>query len=223
VLYSPVHDATFWSLGAAGARRVVDLWAARSTALGARPDVAYVLPFENRGVEVGATVTHPHGQIYAFDTVPPVPRAELDHGDVVAGLGPDAAGGRLVAVHGGWRAWVPAAALSPYELVLAPDTPVPDLPALDDGGRDGLAATLVDVLARLDVLARGPMPYLLWIHQRPFAPGPWPRAWLHLHVRAHLRAPGVARYVAAGELGSGVHVNPVAPERAAADLRAAEP
>ena len=77
VLYSPDHDATFASLGVEGARRVVDLWADRSAALGARGDVAYVLVFENRGAEVGATIAHPHGQIYAFDLVPPAPAREL--------------------------------------------------------------------------------------------------------------------------------------------------
>ena len=71
VLYTSRHDATFASLGVEGARRVVDLWADRSAALGARGDVAYVLVFENRGAEVGATIAHPHGQIYAFDLVPP--------------------------------------------------------------------------------------------------------------------------------------------------------
>jgi len=54
VLYTAQHDATFWSLGVQGARQVIDVWAERSAALGARPDVAYVLVFENRGAAVGA-------------------------------------------------------------------------------------------------------------------------------------------------------------------------
>jgi UDPglucose--hexose-1-phosphate uridylyltransferase len=72
ILYTQVHDATFWSLGMTGARKVIDLWAERSATLGARPDIAYVLVFENRGAAVGATIPHPHGQIYAFDSVPPL-------------------------------------------------------------------------------------------------------------------------------------------------------
>src|ERR671920_495433 len=49
----------------------------RTAAQGARPDVAYVLVFENRGPAVGATVPHPHGQLYAFPSVPEAPAREL--------------------------------------------------------------------------------------------------------------------------------------------------
>ena len=222
VLYTPDHDATFWSLGTDGARKVVDLWAARSDALGQRDDVDYVLVFENRGPEVGATIAHPHGQIYAFDRVPPRALTELEGADVAAAFGPAAAGPqgeRLVATAGGWRAWVPHAATWPYALLLAPDAQVPDLPSLDDAARTQLATLLVDVLARLDALFGEPMPYMLWIHQRPFDGGSWPRAWLHLHIAPFHRSAGTPRFVAAGELGSEVYFNPVDPDDAARALR----
>lgn len=219
VLYTPEHDASFWSLGVEGARKVVDLWAERTAALGAHDDVAYVLVFENRGPEVGATIAHPHGQIYAFEEVPPEPLAELHDGPcALCAADP---GDRLVAETGGWRAWVPDAATWPYALQVAPVTHEPDLPSLDDAGRDGLAAVLVDVLARLDTLFDAPMPYMLWIHQRPFDGAPWPTAHLHVHVAPLYRAPGTQRFVAAGELGSGVFFNPVDPAAAAAQLRSA--
>jgi UDPglucose--hexose-1-phosphate uridylyltransferase len=218
VLYTSQHDATFSSLGMAGARKVVDLWAERTAELGARPETDYVLVFENRGAEVGATITHPHGQIYAFDFVPPVPARELGLGGKLG-----EAGERLVAKAPGWRAWVPEASVFPYALLLAPDDPVPDLPTLDDPGRDGLALLLVDVLARLDRLFDAPAPYMLWIHQRPFAEGRWAEARLHVEIVSPWRAAGVPRFIAAGELGSGVYFNPVAPEDAAEALREASP
>jgi UDPglucose--hexose-1-phosphate uridylyltransferase len=114
---------------------------------------------------------------------------------------------------------VPEAPTFPYALVLVPDEPVPDLPALDDAGRDGLAAVLVDVLERLDRVFAAATPYMLWIHQRPFDGRLWPGARLHVEINSPWRAAGIARYVAAGELGSGVFFNPVAPEEAAAALR----
>jgi UDPglucose--hexose-1-phosphate uridylyltransferase len=218
VLYTSEHDATFWSLGVGGARRVVDLWAKRTSALGGRPDIEYVLVFENRGAEVGATIPHPHGQIYAFDFVPPAPQAELASA-TCAICSADTAGDRLVAATGGWTTEVPSAASWPYELLLTPTAHIGDLPSLDDGGRDGLAALLVDVLGRLDRLFDAPMPYMLWFHQRPTDGGDWPAAHVHAHVAPFLRSPGTPRFIAAGELGSGVHFNPVEPERAAAELR----
>ena len=214
VLYTPQHDATFWSLGVAGARKVVDLRAERSAVLGARDDVDYVLVFENRGAAVGATIPHPHGQIYAFDFVPELPRLELLRG---TRLGEP--GDRLVAEAPGWQAWVPDAPIFPYAVRLAPDDPVTDLPSLGDEGRDGLAALLVDVLRRFDRLFDAETPYMLWIHQRPFDGGGWPGARLHVEIVTPWRAPGVMRYVAAGELGSGVYFNPVAPDAAAQSLR----
>ena len=228
VLYTPRHDASFADLSPAEARRVVDLWADRSAALGARPEVAYVLVFENRGHEVGATITHPHGQIYAFEQVPPRPEHELTSGDAAAALGPAAPGTRLIAAGSdGWRAWVPWAPSWPYEVVLAPDRPVPDLPTLDGAGRDGLGSLLADVVGRLDRLfatdadSPVPMPYMLWFHQRPFDGEPWPTAWLHAHLAPLLRSAGTPRFVAAGELGGGVWFNPVDPEDAARRLREA--
>jgi UDPglucose--hexose-1-phosphate uridylyltransferase len=220
VLYTPDHDASFADLSPVQARRVVDLWAERTAVLGARPDVAYVLVFENRGPEVGATIAHPHGQIYAFDSVPAVAAVELEGGRSAVGLGPDAPGERLVAeAPGGWRAWVPIAPTWPYELLLAPVDVVPDLPSLDADGRDGLGRLLVDVVGRLDRLFDSPMPFMLWFHQRPLDGGEWPGAHLHVHVAPILRAAGVQRFVAAAELGSGVLFDPVDPVDAAAALR----
>ncbi len=219
VLYTADHDASFASLGVPGARKVVDLWADRTAALGARDDVAYVLVFENRGPEVGATIPHPHGQIYAFPEVPPAPAAELGTGACV--ICAEQPGARVVATVDRWRSWVPDAATWPYALMIAPEDHRPDLPSLDDASRDGLAAVLVDALGRLDRLFDDAMPYMLWIHQRPTDGGEWPSAHLHVHVAPLYRSPGTQRFVAAGELGSGMFFNPVAPQDAAADLRGA--
>lgn len=222
VLYTPEHDQTFPGLGRDGARRVVDLWCQRTEALGARPDVAYVLVFENRGEEVGATIAHPHGQVYAYDEVPDVPLTELRRaarGDCALCAPADA--DLAVAEAEGWRAWVPAASAYPYALLLAPDVHRPDLPSLDGPQRDGLAELLVDVLARLDRLFDAPLPYMLWIHQRPTDGGAWPESHVHVHVVSPMRSPDVQRYVAAAELGSGAFTNPVVPEDAAAALRGA--
>jgi UDPglucose--hexose-1-phosphate uridylyltransferase len=216
VLYTPDHHARFWSLGVDGARRVIDLWTERTRALGSRVDVASVLVFENRGAEVGATIAHPHGQIYAFDAVPDVIVREFAGPDCALCAPPPAE--QVVTEHGAWSAWVPPAAAWPYELRIAPGAHLSDLEAAGASAGD-LAAVLVDALARLDQLFDAPMPYMLWVHQRPTDGASWPAAHVHIHVAPVLRAAGTQRFVAAGELGSGVFFNPVDPRQAAADLR----
>jgi len=218
LLFGAEHGMALWQLGVPGVRRVVDLWVDRTVALGTQHDVAYVLLFENRGYEVGATIDHPHGQAYAFVEVPQAPLRELTLGRCALC---DAVADRLVvSAAGQWKAWCPEASAWSYELRIATTSHVQSLPALDEGQRSDLATVLVDALARLDQLFDAPMPYMLWWHQRPTDDGEWPLAHLHAHVAPLLRAPGTQRYVAAGELGSGVFFNPVLPEDAAAKLRA---
>ena len=217
VLYTPEHTATLASLGETGVRRVVELWAQRYEALGAREDVAYVLEFENRGPEVGATIAHPHGQIYAFDHVPAFPARELAMAGPCALCEPPPAP-NIVSRTGSWTAWVPEAAVWPYELRIAPDGHLPHLPAAAPSW-DDLAAVLVDGFGRLDRLFDAPMPYMMFWHQQPTDGQAWPNAHVHLHVTPLLRAPGVARFVAAAEWGAEEFFNPVPPETAAANLR----
>lgn len=214
VLYAPDHEATFPSLGVAGVRRVIDLWAERFAELGSRPDVDFVLVFENRGPEVGATIAHPHGQIYAYDHVPRRP-ARLLSGD----WRPDPSDERFVAGAGSWQAHVPYAATYPVAVTLAPQTRVPDLVALDDRGRDELAALMIDVLTRLDRLYDRPLPYMMWFNQRPTDGGEWPSAWMHLEIVSPWRSAGTARYIAAAEVACDEYFNPVVPEVLAERLR----
>jgi UDPglucose--hexose-1-phosphate uridylyltransferase len=78
---------------------------------------------------------------------------------------------------------------------------------------------LVDALTRMGQLLGRDAPYMLWVHQRPADGGDWPTAHLHLHLAPALRAPGVARHLAAAELGAGVFFDPVDPQQAAAQWR----
>lgn len=219
VLYSPDHDETFASLGVEGVVRVIDLWAERTEELGSRPDVVAVLPFENRGAEVGATIPHPHGQLYAFDEVPPAIADELAAESCSHCA--DLAAERIVATGPGWRSWIPQAARYPFEIAVAPTSHVPDLVGADQGVRRDLALAMMDAITRLDALFDAPMPYMLWVHQRPTDAGSWPLAHLHVEIVGLYRSPGTPRYVAAAEMGSGVWLNTIPPADAAAMLRAA--
>jgi UDPglucose--hexose-1-phosphate uridylyltransferase len=218
VLYSPEHEASLATIGREAVRRVVDLWAERTEALAARPEVEYVLVFENRGAEVGATIPHPHGQIYGLPFVPPVAAREAEVADAfgcpvcaeVASEIHDQE--RLVRSSDGWVAFTRFASRWPYEMLVAPLDHHASLADLDERHRSGLAVILPDVLGRYDRLFARPLPYMLWLHGG---------VHLHVHVVTPLRDAGTMRFVAAGELGSGLMFNPVPPEEAAERLRSA--
>ena len=212
VLYTPHHDATFHGLGHAGVRKVVDLWVDRTTALMGHPATEYVMVFENRGAEVGATIAHPHGQIYAFDHTPGrIARM------FAAGWEPDAAPARLVLGDDHFVAATTFAAVFPVSVSIAPRMRTGRLDDLGDAQRTSLAATLVDVLARLDRLFGTPLPYMLWVNQAPRnATG---SEWLNIEIVSPWRASGVPRFIAAAEVAGGEYFNPVNPEELAATLR----
>ena len=228
VLYTPHHDATLGSLGVPGVRKVIDLWAERTTALGQRDDVDFVLVFENRGAQVGATIAHPHGQIYAYDHVPqrPTVAAEPPVGSrkpIAASASSPVSEPHNGDTGSGWTACVPEASTFPIALTLAPNEQVPDLPSLDDAGRNALAALLVDILDRLDRLYDQPLPYMMWLNQRPTDGQDWPQSWFNIEIVSPWRSAGVSRFIAAAEVAGGEFFNPVIPEDLARRLRALAP
>jgi len=208
---------------------VLAVLAERTRVLGARPDVQYVLPFENRGAEVGSTSPHPHGQIYAYPFVPPLPARSLElqrahHQARGRGLIADLIDGEIAAdrrtldVRELAVAWVPAFARWPYEIWVAPRHPVPSLDALTDGAREDLAACLRASLRRLDALWQRPMPYVLSIQQAP-SKGTHPYAHLHVEIFPWLCRPDRAMYLAATAVAAGAFTVDVLPEATAAELR----
>jgi len=226
------HDAT-GSLGALplwNLAMLVDVWADRTRELGERADVQYVFPFENRGVEVGVTLHHPHGQIYAYPFVPPLAAQELiaqreylaAHG---RGLLEDhlrreiAEGDRIVHLEEHAVALVPAFARYAYEVWIAPRRAVPSFVELDAVERLAFARALGVVLRKLDALWARPFPYVMAFHQAPTDGAPHPEAHLHAEIYPAYRMPGRLKYLAGSELGAGVFTADTTPEQKAAELR----
>ncbi|MHB8377915.1 MAG: galactose-1-phosphate uridylyltransferase [Dehalococcoidia bacterium] len=234
LVYTPRHDATLSSLPEAQVRRLVDVWADRYAELSARPEVAYVFIFENRGREIGVTLTHPHGQIYAFPYVPP--RVQREHElalrhvaggggcllcDVVA---QEIAGGeRIVATAEGFVAYVPFAARLPYEVHVAAAAHRASLLELSEGERAGLARIVRTVQATYDNLWGFAMPYTMSMHQRPADGGDRAGDHLHIEFAPPYRTRDKLKYLAGIETGAGTFINDTAPEDTARALREAAP
>ncbi|HVL39126.1 MAG TPA: hypothetical protein VM328_07020, partial [Fimbriimonadaceae bacterium] len=77
VCYSDQHDATFATLPETQVRKLTRVWKERTCELREREGIQYVFVFENKGKEIGVTLSHPHGQIYAYPYIPPVLVDEL--------------------------------------------------------------------------------------------------------------------------------------------------
>ncbi|HEX6934893.1 MAG TPA: galactose-1-phosphate uridylyltransferase [Actinomycetes bacterium] len=233
VCFTSDHDAPLSRQGPERVRLVVDAWVDRTQELSRLPHVEQIFCFENRGEEIGVTLSHPHGQIYAYPFVTPRTRRMLDSArrhrertwrnlfaDVLAGELAD--GSRVVTASEHWVAFVPAAARWPVEVHLYPRRHVPDLPALTDAERDDFARIYLHVLRSMDNLYDAPLPYISAWHQAPVRIDR-DLAYLHLQVFSIKRAANKLKFLAGSESGMGVFINDVTPEQAAAQLRAVAP
>ncbi|MFI9322039.1 galactose-1-phosphate uridylyltransferase [Kitasatospora aureofaciens] len=237
VCFTSDHDASFADLDEARARLVLDAWTDRTAELSALPGVRQVYCFENRGEEIGVTLAHPHGQIYAFPFVPSrtarmIARAEAHRARTGRNLFEDllaaeqATPERLVLQGEHWLAFVPFAARWPYEVHLYPRRRVADLTALTEPERAEFPGLYLDLLRRFDALFPAPpgtgpnrTPYISAWHQAPRTDSG--QLALHLELFTVRRAPGKLKYLAGVESGMDAFVTDVSPEQAAARLREA--
>lgn len=235
VSFTSAHDARFADLGPSRARTVVDALAARTAALSEVPGVRQVFCFENRGAEIGVTLQHPHGQIYAYPFLPPrtatlVERTREHRARTGRSLQRDVldaerrAGTRVVWSGRAWTAYVPAAARWPIEVHLAPHRDVPDLAALDDAERDELAMLQCDMLARVDRYFEGVdrVPYIAAWHQAPVGEDR-EHGRLFCQIFSLRRASDKLKYLAGSESAMGAWISDTTPERIAARLREVGP
>jgi UDPglucose--hexose-1-phosphate uridylyltransferase len=229
VVYTQESTGGLGDLSADRVEMLLEVWADRTDELGRRPEIEYVMPFENRGVEIGATLHHPHGQIYGYPFVPPIPARELKeerrhrerHGRGLLEMHIEAErqdGARMVVDADSVVAFIPAFARYPYEVWIAPREPVPSLVELGAARRRDLARALQAVVRAYDLIRR-PFPYVMVIHQAPTDGAPHPESHLHIEFYPPYRTPQRLKYLAGTEIGAGMFANDALPEAKAAELR----
>jgi UDPglucose--hexose-1-phosphate uridylyltransferase len=227
--FSPDHQASFADLSPGHAAIVVEAWIDRTAELSLLPGVQQVYCFENRGREIGATLSHPHGQIYAYPFVTPrtsrmlsacaAYRQRTGRNLFDQVLGAELAdGSRIVAAGEHWVAFVPRATRWACEVQLYPVRRVPDLAALPEAARAEFCRLYLDLLRRFDRLYDAPAPYIAAVHQAPVRQGREEFA-LHVELFSLRRGPGGLQYLAGSELGMGVFATDVVAESAAERLR----
>jgi len=229
ICFSSDHTGSFARLEPAHARLVVDAWRHRTADLMATPGIEQVFCFENRGEEIGVTLTHPHGQIYGYPYLTPRTAAMLgqarEHrkqfgGNLFADLlaREVADGGRIVARTELFTAFVPFAARWPVEVHIYPNRFVHNLVELDEGELDGLAEVYLDVLGRFDRMYSAPLPYISGLHQFA-ASEAQADGYFHIELMSIRRSKTKLKYLAASESAMDAFISDVTPESVARRLR----
>jgi len=226
VVYTDSHTGSFGTLQRERAQALMWVWRHRYLELGARADVEYVLIFENRGVEVGVTLHHPHGQIYAYPFLPPVPALELAADERLGGCAPCDLlgrelddGRRVVYENEDVVIYVPYAARWAYEAHVVMRAHRPSLLECEPGELDALADGLQALVRGYDALFERPFPYVMAVHQAP-SDG-HARGHLHVELYPPLRTAEKLKYLAGSEQGAGTFISDTLPEESAPALRAA--
>jgi len=232
ICYGPRHDLSLGAMAMEDVRRVVDTWARESVELGSRPGIQAVTIFENRGAIMGASSPHPHGQIWANESIPDeLARETLHQGEHFARrqscLLCDvlrleiARGERVVVANEHFVVLVPFWATWPFETLVLPVAHAGSLDTLGGAARDGLARILVDLVRRYDALFGVPFPYTMGWHQQPGGGSPHPGWHLHAHFYPPLlRSASVRKFMVGYEMLAGPQRD-ITPERAAERLREA--
>ena len=226
VCFSPEHEGSFGSLSRSRARTVIEAWASRTAALSALPGIEQVFPFENRGVEIGVTLLHPHGQIYSYPYVTPrttrlLASVESYGPSLFADILASEQGGERVVLRGEhWTAFVPFAARWPVEVHMLPHRHVPDFAETSDVERDELAVLYLRLLRGVDALYDTPTPYIAAWHQAPVSVGR-DDIRLMLQLTSPRRAPDKLKYLAGSEAAMGAWIGDIPPEQTAERVREA--
>ena len=224
VCFSPEHEGSFGTQTPSRARTVIEAWADRTAALSAMPGIRQVFPFENRGEEIGVTLRHPHGQIYAYPYITPRTQRLIASIDALGGdlfqriLDTELASQRVVLGGEHWSAFVPFAARWPIEVHLLPHRHVPDLAATSDPERDELATMYLTLLRGIDKIYETPTPYIAAWHQAPVDVAR-DDIRLMLQVTSPRRAADKLKYLAGSEAAMGAWIGDVTPEQSAELVR----
>lgn len=228
VCYTSDHDSSLGEQSVDHIQDLIGVWRDRTAELGRLPNVRYVYIFENRGEVIGVTLSHPHGQIYAYPFMPPTLQRELRSGarhmretgrcvycDVLEG---ERGGERTVIRDERWIAFVPPFARWPYEVHLAPIRHHGGLLDQDADEDESLARILKGLLQKYDRLFARPLPYVMAMHQKP--PGRGNRHH-HFHIEFYPpnRTEDKLKYLAGSELGAGAFILDAKAEDTAAELR----
>lgn len=230
VVYTPEHNSTLAEQPIEQIYKLFQVWRDRFADLSRRDFVRYVFIFENKGTEVGVTLPHPHGQIYAYPFVPPRVGREIEmcrefrekNGKNLIGSILDEerkTGKRIVAENRNFTALIPFFARYPYEVHIYPNRHAEALTDFADDELKDLAIVFKQTIGAFDKLFDRSFPYIMAIHGRPSDGENYDFFDFHIEFYPPLRTAAKLKFLAGSEAGAGMFINDTLPEEKAAELR----
>ncbi|CAA7601397.1 UDP-glucose-hexose-1-phosphate uridylyltransferase [Acididesulfobacillus acetoxydans] len=233
ILYSPDHRATLPELSLDHIVKLVNLWTKRYVELNRDPLHQYVMIFENRGEEVGVTMPHPHGQIYAYSKMPLKIKTELANcREYYSETGhcllcdmnrtEEEFGKRIIYENEHFVAYLPFFTDYPFGLFIVSKAHRTGLDEFTEAEKRSLALSLKEMIGAMDTLFDRPFPYMMVLHQRA-AHEDETRDYYHFHIEFYppLREESKIKYYASSEMGAWAACNTQAVEQTAEALRQA--
>jgi UDPglucose--hexose-1-phosphate uridylyltransferase len=230
VVYTPHHSSTLAREPVEQIYKLVRVWTDRFRSLSAHDFVKYVFIFENKGEEIGVTLHHPHGQIYAYPFTPPRVARELEQSlahkektgrclvcDIIEDEQRD--GRRVVTRNESFVAYVPSFARYPYEVHISPTRHLQALTDMTDDEQRDLAASIKQTITAYDKLFDLSFPYMMVLHQRPSDGGDYGHYHFHVEFYPPMRTAAKLKYLAGSEMGAGMFINDTLAEEKAKELR----
>lgn len=234
ILYSPDHQAFLADLSNDHLLKLVQLWTERTAYHHKNAAVKYVFVFENRGAEVGVTMPHPHGQLYAYPFIPLKISTELKNAqayfeakgsnlfsDMLAQEQLEAK--RIVFENESFAVFLPYFTDYPYGVFVVPKFQCLYLTDLSVSQQKDLGITLKNITGMFDALFGRTFPYMMCMHQGAVhdATLAGQEAWFRFHIEYYppLRAANTIKYYASSEMGAWAAANTRAVEDTAVELR----
>jgi UDPglucose--hexose-1-phosphate uridylyltransferase len=234
ILYSPDHCKKLYQLNDAHVLKIVELWSERFKELRQDKRIKYIFEFENRGEEVGVTMPHPHGQLYAYSFIPSKIREELNNckkyfqtngTNLFADLNKAEKKHkqRIVYENKSFLAYIPYFTDYPFGVFIVNKKLKGNITQFTLQEKKDLAETLKKITAGFDKIYDRPFPYIMSLHQTPVNEKKYADAEkyyaFHIEFYPPLRAKDKIKWYAGSEMGAGAAANPLDVDECAAILR----
>ena len=230
ICFSPRHDFTLPDMEVPDIRKVVDLWQHEYEELGKLDFINYVQIFENKGIIMGCSNPHPHGQIWAQSSIPVEPAKELVQQQNYYNTNNRSLLSnyltieleeqkRIVVENEHFVALVPFWAVWPFETMIVSKRHFGNLSQMSEAEKDAYADSIKKLTTVYDKVFDVSFPYSAGIHQTPTDGQDYPGWHFHMHFYPPLlRSATVKKFMVGYEM-LGNPQRDITPETAADRLR----